>query len=117
MTQFSNSTASLSLKEFKNQLLSDYKLVTLSRECSLLGRKEVLSGKAKFGIFGDGKELPQLAWSKVFKKGDHRSGYYRDQTVMMALELLSAKQIFHALYVNVECKMATISHANYRFSV
>ncbi len=109
MTQFSNSTASLSLKEFKNQLLSDYKLVTLSRECSLLGRKEVLSGKAKFGIFGDGKELPQLAWSKVFKKGDHRSGYYRDQTVMMALELLSAKQIFHALYATTDLNLEPMS--------
>ena len=109
MTQFTNSTASLSLKEFKNQLLSDYKLVTLSRECSLLGRKEVLSGKAKFGIFGDGKELPQLAWSKVFKKGDHRSGYYRDQTVMMALELLSAKQIFHALYATTDLNLEPMS--------
>ena len=109
MTQFSNSTASLSLKEFKNQLLSDYKLVTLSRECSLLGRKEVLSGKAKFGIFGEGKELPQLAWSKVFKKGDHRSGYYRDQTVMMALELLSAKQIFHALYATTDLNLEPMS--------
>ena len=109
MTQFSNSTAYLSLKEFKNQLLSDYKLVTLSRECSLLGRKEVLSGKAKFGIFGDGKELPQLAWSKVFKKGDHRSGYYRDQTVMMALELLSAKQIFHALYATTDLNLEPMS--------
>ena len=109
MTQYSNSTTSLSLKEFKNQLLSDYKLVTLSRECSLLGRKEVLSGKAKFGIFGDGKELPQLAWSKVFKKGDHRSGYYRDQTVMMALDLLSAKQIFHALYATTNLNFEPMS--------
>ena len=71
--------------------------------------KKYFSGKAKFGIFGDGKELPQLAWSKVFKKGDHRSGYYRDQTVMMALDLLSAKQIFHALYATTNLNFEPMS--------
>lgn len=75
----------LSYNEFKEQIISDYKTAFLSRECSLLGRREVLTGKAKFGIFGDGKELPQLAMARAFKPGDFRSGYYRDQTLMMAL--------------------------------
>ncbi|HBY69367.1 MAG TPA: transketolase, partial [Flavobacteriaceae bacterium] len=75
----------LSFEDFKAEVLSDYKLAVTSRECSLLGRREVLTGKAKFGIFGDGKEVPQLAWAKAFKNGDWRSGYYRDQTFMMAI--------------------------------
>ena len=78
----------LSFEQFKNEVLQDYKIAVISRECSLLGRREVLTGKAKFGIFGDGKELPQLAMAKAFKKGDFRSGYYRDQTFMMAIVLL-----------------------------
>lgn len=82
------------------QLIADYKLACESREASLLGRKEVLTGKAKFGIFGDGKEVAQLAMAKQFKNGDFRSGYYRDQTFMMAIGALSLKQIFAGLYAH-----------------
>ena len=71
-----NST--LTFEDFKTEVLKDYKIAITSRECSLLGRKEVLTGKAKFGIFGDGKEVPQLAMAKFFKDGDFRSGYYRE---------------------------------------
>lgn len=84
----------------RQQLLDDYRLCCLSREMSLLGRKEVLTGKAKFGIFGDGKELAQVALAKVFRKGDFRSGYYRDQTWMMALDLLDIHAYFSALYAH-----------------
>ena len=86
--------------DFRNLLLADYRLACVSREASLLGRKEVLTGKAKFGIFGDGKEVCQLALSKVVRPGDWRSGYYRDQTFMMALDLLNVKQYFAALYAH-----------------
>ena len=78
-------TKALTFEDFKTEVLKDYKTAVISRECSLLGRKEVLTGKAKFGIFGDGKEVPQLAMAKFFKDGDFRSGYYRDQTFMMAI--------------------------------
>ena len=88
----------LSFNDFKSQILEDYRIAVLSRECSILGRREVLTGKAKFGIFGDGKELPQLAMARAFKNGDFRSGYYRDQTFMMALGLLHPKAFFHGLY-------------------
>ena len=88
----------ISFEEFQSEILSDYKIAVTSRECSLLGRREVLTGKAKFGIFGDGKEVPQLAWAKVFKNGDFRSGYYRDQTFMMAIGELSIQQFFAGLY-------------------
>ena len=74
----------------KEILLNDYRIASESREASLLGRREVLTGKAKFGIFGDGKEIAQIAMAKVFKKGYFRSGYYRDQTVMMALGMCSS---------------------------
>ena len=84
----------LSFEEFKKEILEDYKIAVISRECSLLGRREVLTGKAKFGIFGDGKEVPQLAMAKAFKNGDWRSGYYRDQTFMMAIGELSPEQFF-----------------------
>ena len=84
----------------KQKILDDYKLVVTSRETSLLGRKEVLTGKAKFGIFGDGKELAQLALSKVFKNGDFRSGYYRDQTLMMAIDQLTVQTFFAQLYAH-----------------
>ena len=100
---------SLSFDSFKEQLLSDYKIIVLSRECSLLGRKEVLTGKAKFGIFGDGKELPQLVLSRFFKKGDFRSGYYRDQTILMAHDLLSPQQLFAALYAHPDLKEEPMS--------
>jgi len=83
-------------------MLDDFRLVCVSREASLLGRKEVLTGKAKFGIFGDGKELAQIALAKQFKPGDWRSGYYRDQTLMMAIEELSVQQYFAALYAHTD---------------
>jgi pyruvate/2-oxoglutarate/acetoin dehydrogenase E1 component/TPP-dependent pyruvate/acetoin dehydrogenase alpha subunit len=88
----------LSFEDFKAEVLRDYKLARISRECSLLGRKEVLTGKAKFGIFGDGKEIPQIAMAKAFKNGDFRSGYYRDQTFMMAIGALTPQQFFAGLY-------------------
>jgi pyruvate/2-oxoglutarate/acetoin dehydrogenase E1 component/TPP-dependent pyruvate/acetoin dehydrogenase alpha subunit len=88
----------LTFEDFKTEVLSDYRIAALSRECSLMGRKEVLTGKAKFGIFGDGKEVPQLAMAKFFKNGDFRSGYYRDQTFMMAIGQLSVQQFFAGLY-------------------
>ena len=91
-----NST--LTFEDFKTEVLNDYKIAITSRECSLLGRKEVLTGKAKFGIFGDGKEVPQLAMAKSFKNGDFRSGYYRDQTFMMAIGELTIEQFFAGLY-------------------
>lgn len=84
------------------EILADYKVALLSREASLLGRKEVLSGKAKFGIFGDGKELAQIAMARVFQKGDWRSGYYRDQTFMFAIGALSIKQFFAQLYADTD---------------
>ncbi|MCD8422112.1 thiamine pyrophosphate-dependent enzyme [Tenacibaculum finnmarkense] len=92
------STKQLSFEDFKNDVLNDYRIARLSRECSLLGRREVLTGKAKFGIFGDGKEVPQLAMAKAFKNGDFRSGYYRDQTFMMAINELTPQQFFAGLY-------------------
>ena len=84
--------------DFKSDVLNDYYIAALSRQVSILGRKEVLSGKGKFGIFGDGKELAQIAMAKVFKNGDHRSGYYRDQTFMMSIGGLKPKHIFASVY-------------------
>ena len=84
--------------DFREILLSDYRMACVSREVSVLGRKEVLTGKAKFGIFGDGKEVCQIALAKVVRPGDWRSGYYRDQTFMMALNLINVQQYFAALY-------------------
>ena len=92
----------ISFETFKKQVLDDYRIIVTSREASLLGRREVLSGKAKFGIFGDGKELPQIALAKVFQNGDFRSGYYRDQTFMMAIDELNVKQLFSGLYANTD---------------
>jgi len=92
----------LTFEEFKLSVLADYRLAVLSREISLIGRKEVLTGKAKFGIFGDGKELPQLAMARVFRNGDFRSGYYRDQTFIMAIEALSPEQWFAGLYAHAD---------------
>lgn len=83
-----------------DEIINDYKLARKSREMSYLGRKEVLTGKAKFGIFGDGKELPQIVMSKFFKKGDFRSGYYRDQTFMMAIGNLTVEEFFAQLYAH-----------------
>lgn len=90
----------ITFEDFRKQVIADYRLAIVSRECSLLGRREVLTGKAKFGIFGDGKEVPQLAMAKAFKNGDFRSGYYRDQTFMMALGLLTTEEFFAGLYAD-----------------
>ena len=98
----STSQEQLSFQQFKKEVLHDYKIAVISRECSIIGRREVLTGKAKFGIFGDGKEIPQLAWAKVFKNGDFRSGYYRDQTFMMAIGELTIEQFFAGLYANTD---------------
>ncbi|MFD2727768.1 alpha-ketoacid dehydrogenase subunit alpha/beta [Hyunsoonleella rubra] len=99
----------ISFDDFKAEVLNDYKIAVQSRECSLLGRREVLTGKAKFGIFGDGKEVPQLAMAKAFKKGDWRSGYYRDQTFMMAIGELTVEQFFAGLYANTDLKLEPMS--------
>ncbi|MDC6364777.1 MULTISPECIES: thiamine pyrophosphate-dependent enzyme [Flavobacteriaceae] len=99
----------ISFDDFQSQILQDYKIAVTSRECSLLGRREVLSGKAKFGIFGDGKELPQLAMARAFQDGDFRSGYYRDQTFMMALDELNPKQFFHGLYATTDIQKEPMS--------
>jgi len=98
MSNTSKTTKDITFEDFKTEVLSDYKIAVTSRECSLLGRREVLTGKAKFGIFGDGKEVPQLAMAKAFKNGDFRSGYYRDQTFMMAIGALNIQQFFAGLY-------------------
>ena len=95
-------TSEISFASFKKEILKDYEIVCLSRAISLSGRKEVLTGKAKFGIFGDGKELPQIAMAKAFQKGDFRSGYYRDQTFMMAIDCLKPQQIFAGLYAHTD---------------
>src|SRR5688500_9441526 len=92
----------MTLEEVRAEILRDYKLACLSREASLLGRKEVLTGKAKFGIFGDGKELAQIAMAKVFRNGDFRAGYYRDQTFMLAIGELTLQQYFAQLYAHTD---------------
>jgi len=89
-------------QNYINIVLADYRLAVVSREASLMGRKEVLTGKAKFGIFGDGKELAQIALAKSFQKGDFRSGYYRDQTFMFAKELINVQQFYAQLYADAE---------------
>jgi 2-oxoisovalerate dehydrogenase E1 component len=99
----------ISFKGFREQVLEDYRLLSLSRECSILGRREVMTGKAKFGIFGDGKELPQLILSKFFKDGDFRSGYYRDQTILMEQGHLTPQHIFSALYAHPDLEIEPMS--------
>jgi len=94
----------LSYEGFKNHVLGDYKMAVISRETSLLGRREVLTGKAKFGIFGDGKEVAQIAMAKYFNAGDFRTGYYRDQTFMFATGLASVEQFFSQLYADSDLK-------------
>ncbi|MFA8433712.1 MAG: thiamine pyrophosphate-dependent enzyme [Marinifilaceae bacterium] len=88
----------ISFEDFRSEVLEDYRIANLSRQLSLLGRKEVLTGKAKFGIFGDGKEVAQLAMAKAFKNGDWRSGYYRDQTFMLATGMFTPEEFFAQLY-------------------
>ncbi len=89
-------------KKQKQEILDDYRMAVVSREASYLGRKETLTGKAKFGIFGDGKEMPQIAMSKYFQEGDFRSGYYRDQTFMMAIGQVTVQQFFAQLYAHAD---------------
>ena len=98
MTTSSSTKEEISLKKFKEKVLDDFRTVSLSREISVQGRREVLQGKGKFGIFGDGKELPQIVMSHFFKNGDFRSGYYRDQTLLLSQDLLTGREIFSALY-------------------
>src|SRR5512143_3805020 len=86
----------------KEEIIQDYRLAYRSRQASLIGRREVLSGKAKFGIFGDGKELANIAIGHVFRKGDWRSGYYRDQTWMDMLGIMSIQQMFAQLYAHAD---------------
>jgi pyruvate/2-oxoglutarate/acetoin dehydrogenase E1 component/TPP-dependent pyruvate/acetoin dehydrogenase alpha subunit len=95
-----NQPTDLSFNDFKSIVLNDYKMAFQSRQASVLGRREVLTGKAKFGIFGDGKEVPQIAMARVFKKGDWRSGYYRDQTFAFATGISTIKEFFAQLYAN-----------------
>ncbi|OBQ51778.1 transketolase [Tamlana sp. s12] len=109
MQTLSDLSNNLSFEDFKTEVLNDYRIAIISRECSLLGRREVLTGKAKFGIFGDGKEVPQLAMAKAFKKGDWRSGYYRDQTFMMAIGALTPEQFFSGLYANTNLELEPMS--------
>lgn len=93
-----NTGNELSFEEFRNEVLADYRVAHESRQASLIGRKEVLTGKAKFGIFGDGKEVAQIAMAKAFRNGDFRSGYYRDQTFMFAAGMLTIREFFAQLY-------------------
>lgn len=95
-----NMQSQLSFEEFRREVLNDFRLACISREVSLLGRREVLTGKAKFGIFGDGKEVAQIAMSKYFKPGDFRSGYYRDQTIAFASGIATVEQFFSQLYAD-----------------
>ena len=99
----------LSFDKFRETVLTDFRMACISRETSLLGRKEVLGGKAKFGIFGDGKEVAQVAMAKFFQTGDFRSGYYRDQTFMFAAGLTTAEQIFTQLYANPDVNIEVFS--------
>ncbi len=92
--------AELSFNDFKSIVINDYRIGYESRQASIIGRREVLTGKAKFGIFGDGKEVAQLAMAKVFQKGDWRAGYYRDQTFMFASGMSNVKDFFAQLYAN-----------------
>lgn len=92
----------LSYDDFRKIILNDYRIVNESRQASLLGRREVLTGKAKFGIFGDGKEIAQIAMAKVFRNGDFRAGYYRDQTFMLAAGLLTLQELFAQLYAHAD---------------
>src|SRR3954470_17557446 len=90
----------LSFDHFREEVLKDYRMACESREASLIGRKEVLTGKAKFGIFGDGKEVPQVAMAKFFREGDFYSGYYRDQTLAFSSGAATMEQFFSQLYAD-----------------
>lgn len=100
-----NTSEQISFNDMKEEVLKDFELVVASREASLIGRREVLTGKAKFGIFGDGKELAQIALAKALKQGDIRSGYYRDQTLMFATDMSNITEFFAQLYANPNPKL------------
>lgn len=100
MSESATEKAAMTREEFKTEVLTDYRIAYESRQASLIGRKEVLTGKAKFGIFGDGKEVAQLAMAKFFEKGDFRSGYYRDQTFMFAKGMSNIREFFAQLYAD-----------------
>ena len=107
-------SAPLSFEDFKSEVLNDFRLANSSRQASLIGRKEVLTGKAKFGIFGDGKELAQIAMAKQFMAGDFRAGYYRDQTFMFAIGQSNITAFFAQLYA---CLLYPSDSADELFSV
>ena len=100
---------SLTFEDYKKQILEDYKIIFTSREASKMGRREVLSGKGTFGIFGDGKELPQIVLNRYFESGDFRSGYYRDQTLLFAQGHLNPKKLFSSIYANTDIKKEPMS--------
>ena len=102
-------SARISFEEFRQEVLDDYRMAIASREASLIGRREVLTGKAKFGIFGDGKELAQIAAAKCMKPGDIRSGYYRDQTLMFATGMSDIEKFFAQLYANPDLENAELA--------
>lgn len=104
-TKTKSTKKEISFEDYKKEVLADFKLANESRQASLLGRKEVLTGKAKFGIFGDGKEVPQIAMAKAFKNGDFRSGYYRDQTFMFAIGQSNVKDFFAQLYATPDVEL------------
>jgi TPP-dependent pyruvate/acetoin dehydrogenase alpha subunit len=104
MSKETSKVTSPPFEDFKQLVINDYRIAVESREASLLGRKEVLTGKAKFGIFGDGKEVAQLAMARSFKEGDFRSGYYRDQTFMFATGNLSIQQLVRWFICPCRCK-------------
>jgi hypothetical protein len=100
MSLETSTTSKINFDTYKERVLLDYRISFLSRSCSLLGRREVLTGKGSFGIFGDGKELPQIVMNHFFRKGDFRAGYYRDQTFLMAQGYLDVAQFFAAIYAH-----------------
>ena len=109
MIDSQESNTKLTFEDYKKQVLEDYKIIYTSRQASVLGRREVLSGKGTFGIFGDGKELPQIVLNRFFQPGDFRSGYYRDQTIMFAQGHLKPEQLFAAIYANPDIEKEPMS--------
>src|SRR5512147_1869427 len=102
MPKTKGTAVSVALPLDREEIIRDYRLAYQSRQASIIGRREVLSGKAKFGIFGDGKELANIALGRVFRKGDWRSGYYRDQTWTAMLGVMSLQQMFAQLYAHAD---------------
>lgn len=103
------SSSELTFEDFKKIVINDYRICFESRQASLIGRREVLTGKAKFGIFGDGKEVAQIAMAKAFRNGDWRSGYYRDQTFMFATGMATITEFFSQLYANTDVEAEPFS--------